>query len=85
MQITESTPVVLMSIAERQGYSPQQVTNTMTLFDLREALEEAIERFGEDAVNVTDNGDRYGARFGGVDSRADLFASQDDDEDEDEF
>lgn len=85
MQITESTPVVHMSIAERQGYSAQQVTNTMTLRDLREALEEAIEAYGEDAVIVTDNGDRYGARFGGVDSYADLFSQPERDEDEDEF
>jgi hypothetical protein len=71
---------VRMSIAERQGYSAEQVTNTMTLRDLREALEQAIERFGEDARIVTDNGDRYGARFGGVDSYDDTFSAFEGDE-----
>ncbi|QGJ92747.1 hypothetical protein QDA04_gp77 [Microbacterium phage Megan] len=78
MQITDTTPVVLMSIAERQGYSATQVTNTMTLGDLQAALEEAIERWGAEAVIVTNNGDRYGAQFGGVDSHNDTFYTQED-------
>ena len=85
MQITESTPVVEMSIAERQGYSAEQVINTMTLSDLLAAVEEAIEAYGEDAVIVTNNGDRYGARFGGVDAHGDLFTQPERDDDESDF
>ena len=68
---------VILAVADAQGYSPRQVRNTMTLYDLQCALEDAIERFGPDARIVTDNGDRYGATFGGIDPYRDTFISAD--------
>lgn len=83
--MSTDTPLVIMAIADRQGYSPEQVTNTMTLYDLHRAIEQAMEEFGEDALVVTDNGDRYGATFGGVDSYRDLFTAAREDEDEEAY
>lgn len=73
MSVSTDTKIVKMAIADAQGYSPAQVRNTMTLFDLQQAIAEAIEKYGDDAMIVTDNGDRYGATFGGIDSYRDLF------------
>lgn len=74
---TEETTVerVILKVTDRQGYSPDQVTQTMSLYDLQRAIEQAIEDFGGDALIITDNGDRYGATFGGVDPWAETFTS----------
>lgn len=71
------TERVLLRISDRQDYSPDQVTETMTLRDLHRAIEEAIDQFGPDAQVVTDNGDKYGATFGGIDPYADTFTPAD--------
>lgn len=56
-----------------QGYGPDQVKG-MTLRDLLTAVQEAIDEHGEDAEIVTkDNGNRYGANWGTLDSYGDLF------------
>lgn len=77
---------VVMTIEDRQGYSPSQAVEhagqAMTLGTLLALVEEAIEEHGEDAAVVTDNGDRYGARFGVVDTYRDTFVVIDEDEEE---
>lgn len=70
---------VILKVKDRQGYSPEQVTQTMALHDLHRAIEQAIEDFGPDTLIVTDNGDRYGATFGGIDPYADTFTADSDD------
>lgn len=57
---------VTLPIDDNQGYSPEQIDTSVTLYELLEAIKEAIEEFGEDATVVLDNGQRYGARFGSV-------------------
>ena len=78
----DQQPTVILAISDCQGYSPRQVRDTMTLYDLKRAIEDAMERYGEDALIVTDNGDRYGATFGGIDPYRDTFTSPDEGEEE---
>lgn len=71
--MNESITTVILAVSDGQGYSADQVRDTMTLGDLFRAVEEAMELYGEDARIVTDNGDRYGATFGGIDTYRDTF------------
>ena len=57
---------VTLPIDDNQGYGPEQIDTIVTLRDMLEGIQEAIEEFGEDAVVVLDNGQRYGARYGRV-------------------
>ncbi|KAA9133776.1 hypothetical protein [Microbacterium caowuchunii] len=68
-----TTPSVLLSVNSHAGYSPEQITDTLTLGELLEAVEQAIEDFGAEARIVVANGQRYGAGFGGIPRREDLF------------
>lgn len=83
---TDTQTVLLLAVEDRQGYSPSQVVehvrDVMTLDTLRMLVEDAIELYGEDAQIVTDNGDRYGARFGVLDTYRDTFIPAEADEDE---
>ncbi len=63
---TETTTRVLMNISDNQGYAPDQITTSMTLGRLLEAVEDAIEDFGPDALIVLNNGQRYGAGYGRI-------------------
>ena len=71
--MNDNTKTVILAVNDGQGYSADQVRDTMTLYDLHRAIEEAMELYGEDARIVTNNGDRYGAAFGGIDSYRDTF------------
>jgi hypothetical protein len=73
---------VLLSTAERQGYSADQVQRTITLSDLQEQIARAVADFGPDARIIIDNGERYGARFGGLDPYNDVFTEPEFDEEE---
>lgn len=55
---------VILGVSANEGYAPEQIKSKVTLQDLLEAVEEAIENFGEDAQIVLDNGQIYGARYG---------------------
>lgn len=55
---------VLLSVNPNAGYGPDQITQGLTLGELLAAVEEAVELYGEDARVVTENGQRYGARYG---------------------
>jgi CBS domain containing-hemolysin-like protein len=76
---------VLMSVADRQGYAPDQIEGTITLRDLLEAVTDAIDEFGEDAQVVVANGDRYGAAYGSIPAWSDVFTAVEDDEDDDPY
>ena len=77
------TNTVILAVNDGQGYSADQVRDTMTLYDLHRAIEEAMELYGEDARIVTNNGG-YGATFGGIDPYRDTFTpARDEDEDVD--
>ena len=82
---TDTQTILLLAVEDRQGYSPSQIVervDVMTLYTLRQLVEDAIELYGEDAQIVTDNGDRYGARFGVLDTYRDTFIPAEADEDE---
>lgn len=80
------TTRVLLAIEDNQGYTPHQVKTSMTLRDLVNALQEAADEYGEDAMIVLDNGQRYGAQFGGIDTYRDLIVpAEEDDEEEDAY
>lgn len=83
---TDTQTILILAVEDRQGYSPSQVVErgreVMTLDTLRQLVEDAIDQYGEDAQIVTDNGDRYGARFGALDTYRDTFIPAEADEDE---
>lgn len=74
------TTRVLLAIEDNQGYSPDQVKTSMTIHDLVKALQEAADEYGEDAMIVLDNGQQYGAQFGGIDIYRDLITPVEEDE-----
>ena len=57
-----------MSVTPNAGYSPDQAMNSnpLTLGELKEAIEDAILEFGENAILVLDNGQDWGARWGKI-------------------
>ena len=74
---------LLLSIQPNEGYSPDQVERRMTLAELQEAIEYAIDEYGDDAEIVLDNGQRYGAQYGYIAGRVDdLFCEADNDDDD---
>lgn len=83
---TDTQTILLLAVEDRQGYTPTQAveraSEAMTLATLQQLVEDAIAQYGEDAVVVTDNGDRYGARFGVVDTYRDTLIPAEADEDE---
>lgn len=80
------TQVLVLAIEDNQGYSPRQAVQragqAMTLGELLLLVEQAVDAYGEDAVLVTDNGDRYGARYGVIDTYRDTFVPATDEDDE---
>ena len=83
----DTQTILLLAVEDRQGYTPSQVVKSgrgdvMTLATLRQLVEDAIVLYGDDARIVTDNGDKYGARFGILDNYADTFIPAEADEDE---
>jgi len=79
----ETTTRVLLNISDNGGYAPDQINTDFTLGQLLEAVEEAIETHGAEAVIILSNGQRYGAGYGSiVDSGfGELFRSADEAED----
>lgn len=62
--------VVVVSVTPNAGYSSEQALEYrrgLTLEEIKNLIEEAIENYGEDAVLVTNSGDRYGATWGVID------------------
>ena len=65
---------VKMAITPNAGYSADQAENDITLGALLESVQEAIERFGEEAKVVTaDSGNMYGASWGHISQWEDMF------------
>lgn len=74
---------VLLNVESNLGYGADQVKG-MTLADLLEAVEMAIEDWGADTeVVLHQTNNRYGANFGTV-HQWDTFSSSEADRDEDE-
>ncbi|WP_109210591.1 MULTISPECIES: hypothetical protein [Microbacterium] len=83
MTTSTDTDRVLLAVESNRGYAPDQITDSMTLRDLLNAVEQAIEEYGEDAMVVThDGGNRYGANYGAISIYADTFTAVETDEDE---
>lgn len=71
---------VKMNFEGNLGYAADQVSNKMTLADLLTQVEEAIEKYGEDAEVVSfQTNNRYGACYGSLDQWSGLFTSDEDD------
>jgi hypothetical protein len=68
------TTRVLLPASTNQGYGPEQISTGATLGELLEALEDAVERYGADALVVLDQGQRYGAGYGYLPRHGDLRA-----------
>lgn len=76
---------VILSISDNSGYSPEQVKDqSISLGDLLEAVQQAIEDNGADAKIVLANGQRYGASYGHISPWEDLFEVPEEDESEDD-
>lgn len=74
---------IIFNVSTNRGYSADQVLNeTITLNDLKAALEQAIEDFGGDKKVVLHNGDNYGASYGVLTPWVDLFEQEEIEEDE---
>ncbi|GLJ62210.1 hypothetical protein GCM10017576_23400 [Microbacterium barkeri] len=75
---------ILLNISDNGGYAPDQINTSFTLGKLLEGLNQAIETFGEDAVIVLSNGQRYGAGYGSIidPGYGDLFYTAEDGEDD---
>lgn len=61
---TETQTRVLLAIDDNTGYAPDQVRTDLTLGELIASLQEAAEEYGDDALVILNNGQRYGASFG---------------------
>jgi hypothetical protein len=57
---------LVLPIEDGQGYAPDQISTNVTLQELLEGIQEAIQEYGSDSLVVLDNGQRYGARFGAI-------------------
>lgn len=84
LEMTDTAARVLMSISDNQGYAPDQINSTISLGDLLEQVEQAVKVFGEDALVVLANGQRYGAGYGAIPPLAceDLFVDPNDEGDD---
>lgn len=58
--------ILTLPIDDNQGYVAGDIRTNVTLSELLESIQEAIQEHGEDAVVVLDNGQRYGAQFGSI-------------------
>lgn len=78
---------VLLPVNDNQGYAPDQVRTNVTLQDLLESVQQAIEEFGEDAKVVLSNGQRYGAGFGSIQAFGNevVISDANPDEEDDEY
>lgn len=73
---------VQMNVESNLGYAAGQIDRTITLANLLEQVQDAIELWGEDAeVILHQTNNRYGANYGKL-AAYDLFSSSDD-QDED--
>lgn len=73
--MTESPAThVILQASPNAGYGPDQIQCGVTLGQLLEMVEEAVERYGSDARVVTNNGQRYGASYGYI-GREDIVAA----------
>lgn len=69
------TPTVKLQFEGNLGYSADQVSTRTTLGDLLEQLQDAVERFGEDATLVLfQTNNRYGANFGKLATFESMFS-----------
>lgn len=76
---------VKMNVEGNLGYAADQVESRVTLADLLEQVQDAIEEWGEDATVVLHQvNNRYGANYGKL-NRWDLFEGIESDEDDEDY
>jgi len=80
--MNDTDHIAVLRISNNQGYAADQVTNGVTLGDLLEQIQDAVDQYGDDTLVVTkDFGNRYGANWGSL-PRFDGVTLNGDDEDE---
>lgn len=57
---------VVLNINDRQGYTAEQVKSPMSLGELLDLVNTAIDMHGEDTEVILFNGDELGAAFGSI-------------------
>lgn len=68
---------ITLNIHSNAGYSADQVVDrTITLQDLLEAVQQAVEDHGEDAKIILNEGQTYGANFGYLSPFEELFTTE---------
>lgn len=73
---------ILMNVSTNRGYSADQVLkDSITLGDLLQRVQEAVDNFGEDVKVVLHNGDSYGAAYGVLTEWVDTFEEEKEEED----
>lgn len=80
------TTQVILRISSHEGYAPSQIETRVTLSQLLEEVEIAIEEYGGEATIVLDNGQRYGASYGRITDTGygNFFTDANTDEDEED-
>jgi len=74
---------VILNINSNAGYSAEQVADeSITLYALLEAVQDAIETHGAEAKVVLNNGGRYGANYGNITDNFDIFSAEEEDDDQ---
>lgn len=73
---------IKMNVEGNLGYAPDQIDSVMSLGDILDQVQEAIEEWGEDAeVVLHQQNNRYGANYGKL-SKWDLFSDPADEEED---
>ncbi|UVG34621.1 hypothetical protein SEA_CHEETO1_56 [Microbacterium phage Cheeto1] len=68
---------ITLNASTNAGYSADQVLDrTITLGDLLEQVQQAIEDHGEDTKIILNDGQRYGANYGYLSPWSDLFTTE---------
>lgn len=68
------TPRVQMHVSVREAYTPDEIRETLTLGELLEAVEQAIETYGDDAQIIVNSGDF--APYGSLSRWSEIFTAE---------
>jgi hypothetical protein len=58
--------ILTLPVVPNEAYTADSVDTSVTLYELLEAIQDAIAHHGPEALVVLDNGQKYGAQFGAI-------------------